>query len=131
MVPVAFDATVQATSRVRSVSSDWRSARFSRPALSGRHQTMRAPARSSASQVAMLASWSSSLTTISGLDPRVCPIARLIERMNDVALRPKAISSAVRALTNAATLSRARAIIASTSRECRYGPPRWTLRVDR
>src|SRR5437762_7634124 len=58
-------------------------------------------------------------------------MARLIDRMNDVAFRPNAISSALRALTNAATLSRARAIIASTSRECRYGPPRWTFRVRR
>src|SRR5882757_6807578 len=52
-------------------------------------------------------------------------------RMNDVAFKPKAISSALRALTNAATLSRARAIIASTSRECLYGPPRCTLRASR
>src|SRR5258706_7606566 len=51
--------------------------------------------------------------------------------MNDVALRPNAISSALCALTNAATLSRARAIIASTSRDCLYGPPRCTLRVSR
>src|SRR5260221_1412536 len=58
-------------------------------------------------------------------------MARLIERMNDVALRPNAISSLLRALTNAATLSRARAIIASTSRERRYGPPRCTLRISR
>src|SRR2546426_2817134 len=58
-------------------------------------------------------------------------MARLIARMNDVALRPNAVSSAPRAFTNAATLSRARAIIASTSRECRYGPPRWTLRETR
>src|SRR5438067_9809860 len=58
-------------------------------------------------------------------------MARLIDRMNDVAFRPNAISSALRALTNAATLARARAIIASTSRECRYGPPRWTFRVRR
>src|SRR5262249_38447436 len=92
---------------------------------------MRAPARSSASHVATLASWSRWMTTISGRGPRVWPTARLIERMNDVALRPNAISSALCALTNAATLSRARAIIASTSRERRYGPPRWTLRVRR
>jgi hypothetical protein len=39
--------------------------------------------------------------------------------MNEVAFRPKAISSALRALTNAATLARARAIISSTSREWR------------
>ena len=58
-------------------------------------------------------------------------MARLIERMNEVAFMPKAISSALRALTNAATLSRARAIISSTSREWRYGPPRWTLRASR
>ena len=68
---------------------------------------------------------------ISGRDASVWPTARLIARMNDVALRPNAISSAPRALTNAATLSRARAIIASTSRDCRYGPPRCTLRVSR
>ena len=46
-------------------------------------------------------------------------MARLIARMNDVAFSPNAISSALRALTNAATLSRVRAIIASTSRDCR------------
>ena len=51
--------------------------------------------------------------------------------MNDVALRPKAISLGRGALTRSATLSRARAIVASTSRERRYGPPRCTLRETR
>ena len=68
---------------------------------------------------------------ISGRVASVCPTARLIARMNDVALRPNAISLALRAFTNAATLSRALAIAASTSREWRYGPPRCTLRDNR
>src|SRR5712691_8755079 len=68
---------------------------------------------------------------ISGREPSVWPTARLIARMNDVALRPNAISSAPRALTNAETLSRARTIIASASRERPDGPPRCTLRASR
>ena len=51
--------------------------------------------------------------------------------MNEVAFSPNAISLAERALTNAATASRARAIIASTSCERPYGPPRCTLRATR
>ena len=55
-VPVAFDATVHATSLVRSDNSPSRSATDSRPSSRTLHQTMRAPNRSSAIQVAMLAS---------------------------------------------------------------------------
>ena len=63
---------------------------------------------SSASQVAMLASWSRSVTMISSRCASVWPMARLTRRMNEVAFMPKAISSGRCALTKAATLSRAR-----------------------
>jgi len=50
---------------------------------------------------------SRSVTTISLRAPSVCPTARLISRMKEVAFMPNAISSVRRALTNAATLARA------------------------
>ena len=45
----------------------------------------------------------------------VCPIARLTNRMKEVAFMPNAISLASRAFTRSATLCRARATVASTS----------------
>ena len=58
-----------------------------------RHQTILAPIGSSAVQVAMLASWSMSVTTISSRSPSIWAMPRLTSRMNEVAFMPKQISS--------------------------------------
>ena len=132
MLPVAFDASVQATSRVRSVSNGSRSAVCSRAVVApAPPHDARAGAleREPGGDVGLVIELADD--DFRPRRPASARSARLIERMNDVALRPKAISSALRALTNAATLSRARAIIASTSRERPYGPPRCTLRASR
>jgi hypothetical protein len=69
------------------------------------HQTILAPSRSSCSQVAMLASWSRSVTTISLRVLSVRPMARPSRRRNEVEFMPKAISLGSRALMRTATVS--------------------------
>lgn len=57
-----------------------------------RHHLNFAPACSSASQVAILASWSMSVMTISSRFASIWPMPRLTRRMNEVAFMPKQIS---------------------------------------
>ena len=67
---------------------------------------------SSATHVAMLASWSMSVTMISSrvLSREIIwPMPRLTRRMKEVAFMPKQISAVSRALMSSATLSRASA----------------------
>jgi hypothetical protein len=61
----------------------------------------------------------------------VCPMARLIMRMNDVAFIPKHTSEGSVAFSHAATFSRAVAMTRSTSRLFSYRPPRWTFTSSR
>ena len=114
--PRAFEASVHATRRVVEDTSGIKSSTYRFPSSLTFHQENFAPLRSKASQVATLASWSMSVTTISFRLSSVCPIARLTKRMNEVAFMPNAISLASRAFTRSAMLCRARKTISSTSR---------------
>ena len=116
IVPTAFDASVNATTLVRSDSAASNDAGSS-VASSSRMSTQRtvAPASSAASTHGRtLASWSSRVTTTSSPGPSVRPTEREIANSSVVAFGPKTTSSAS-AFSRSAAARWASAITSSVS----------------
>src|SRR5918997_2124530 len=126
--PTAFDASVKATTRVRSPiissSASWSSVTSS--VLIGAWRTTRSWSAATKSQGEMFASWSSWVTTISSPGRRVRATACASRKLSVVMLAPKAIPSGSAPVKSAAA-ARPRAITSSESAEVGNAPPRFAF----
>ena len=125
IVPSAFEASVNATTRVRSPSraSSASSSSVPSPARIGASLTTRSWSAATSSQGETLASWSRSVTTISSPGSSVRATACASWKLSVVMFAPNAISSGSLPVKSAAA-ARARSSTASLSAEVLNAPPR-------
>ena len=131
-MPIALEAAVTATQRVRSDSTASTAlAGSSSRSGSGSAKRTRAPARSAAiSHGRTLASWSRRVQTISSPGRSVRPAAAETAIVSDVMLGPNAIPCAS-APSISATAARADSTISTEASACGNAPPSLAVRPER
>ena len=130
--PTAFEASVNATTRVRSPISSSSASRSSvtSSARSGAVRTTRSWSSATSSHGDTFASWSSAVTTISSPGLSVRATACASWKLSVVMFAPNAIPSGS-APVNSAAAARPRSITSSDSREVRKAPPRFEFEPSR
>ena len=130
--PTAFEASVNATTRVRSPMSSSSASRSSvtSSARSGAVRTTRSWSSATSSQGETFASWSSAVTTISSPGSSVRATACASWKLSVVMFAPNAMPSGSAPVKSAAA-ARPRSITSSDSREVRKAPPRFEFESRR